>query len=58
MISLASGAKRFLVSTFVWRPELLRSILVGGISVCSDGHWLMEERPKETMDALVKFLTQ
>ena len=20
------------------------------------GHWLMEERPKETMDALVKFL--
>jgi pimeloyl-ACP methyl ester carboxylesterase len=22
------------------------------------GHWLMEERPKETMDALVKFLSQ
>jgi hypothetical protein len=20
------------------------------------GHWLMEERPKETMDALVQFL--
>jgi len=20
------------------------------------GHWLMEERPKETMDALLKFL--
>jgi pimeloyl-ACP methyl ester carboxylesterase len=20
------------------------------------GHWVMEERPKETMDALVKFL--
>jgi pimeloyl-ACP methyl ester carboxylesterase len=20
------------------------------------GHWLMEERPKETMDALMKFL--
>jgi hypothetical protein len=20
------------------------------------GHWIMEERPKETMDALVKFL--
>jgi pimeloyl-ACP methyl ester carboxylesterase len=26
------------------------------IDLKDSGHWLMEERPKETMDALVRFL--
>ena len=26
------------------------------IELMGSGHWLMEERPKETMDALVDFL--
>lgn len=28
------------------------------IELKGSGHWLMEERPKETMDALVQFLTR
>ena len=31
---------------------------VQGWVIKGSGHWLMEERPKETMDALIKFLTQ
>ena len=29
---------------------------VEGAIIKGSGHWLMEEQPKETMDALVKFL--
>lgn len=30
---------------------------VEGVVIKGSGHWLIDERPKETMDALVKFLT-
>jgi len=34
----------------MWRPDVTVVVLK------DTGHWILEEKPKETMDALIKFL--
>jgi len=31
---------------------------VRGISIANSGHWLMEEQPEATMDAIIAFISE
>jgi pimeloyl-ACP methyl ester carboxylesterase len=52
---LSIGGEKALGATLA---EQTRCVAVDATAVVlqDTGHWVMEERPKETMDALVKFL--
>ena len=67
-IALASNGYRFatrssqarsllLTSAPILSPQMKRVATdVKVIELKGSGHWLMEERPQETMDALIEFL--
>lgn len=52
---LAIGGARALGEALAHRMELLASD-VAVVVLKSCGHWVLEQRPKETTEALLKFL--
>jgi pimeloyl-ACP methyl ester carboxylesterase len=52
---LAIAGEKASAATLLPQMELVASN-VNVLELKDTGHWVMEERPKETMDALLKFL--